>query len=271
MNIVIYTSLTRSSFDEYNITQLLAGRPQHNYSFVILNTRPRQVSLLNKFKRLIVSLRDGANELQKDLKTLDELIYKKCTGFNLKDYDTHYVEAVNGEKTEDIIRGLNPDIIVQAGAGILKKNIFSIASKGTLNVHHGLAPEIRGIKSTFWCLYYGLTDLIGVTCHLIDENLDTGNIISQHKYEYQPGDSYVKIQESLCIEGAKLLLHSVDALENYSSLNYKETEVKSFYFGSVNYPDYNALKKGKFSPVKDNERASLKTKKKIKKVLIPEN
>lgn len=271
MNIVIYTSLNQSSFDEFNISQLIKARPEHNYSIVVLKTKQHQISFINRIKRMLVSLRDGRNELQRDIVLLDKVISQKVSGFSLTDFPTYYVDALNDSATEDLIKGLNPDIIVQAGAGILKENIFSIARKGTLNVHHGLAPEVRGIKSTFWCLYYGLTDLIGVTCHLIDKNLDTGNIITQYKYNYQSGDTFLKIQEDLCINGAELLVKAIDILGTYSSLEFKESEIESFYFGSVNYINYNELKKRGFRSVKPNELSSLKTKLKAKRILIPKD
>jgi methionyl-tRNA formyltransferase len=220
---------------------------------------------------MLVAIRDGRNELQKDLSALDKVISQKTLGFNIYDYATYYVDALNDSNTETLIRSLKPHIIVQAGAGILKENIFIIARKGTLNVHHGLAPEVRGIKSTFWCLYYGLTDLIGVTCHLIDQNLDTGNIISQYKYDYQHGDTFLKIQEDLCEKGAQLLVKAIDVLGNYSSLEFQESEINSFYFGSVNYINYNELKKREFRAVKSNDVSSLRTKLKVKRILIPKD
>ena len=105
--------------------------------------------------------------------------------------------------------------------------MFSLSKFGTINLHHGYCPEIRGMNSTFWCLCYGLTNLIGVTCHLIDEGIDTGPIIRQYNYKYNLGDSYFKIQHHLITKGADLLLDSIETLQsNKGKLAFKKVEVK---------------------------------------------
>lgn len=266
MNIVIYTSSVKGAFNDYNIYRLLKDRPEHNYAFVEVK-REVSVSLWLKFKRFVVTLRDGKDLWERDLRRLDNVIRKKIDAGLPENCKTHFVDSVNGPESEALLKELKPDIILQAGAGILKKNIFSIAKRATINVHHGFAPEIRGVASTFWCLYYGLTDLIGVTCHEIDETLDTGAVITQFKYPYSTGDSFLKIQETLCLKGADILLEAVDLYDQNAEFTYKSEEKKSYYFSNVHYVQYNLLKKNGFLPLKASEVGSLKTKMKPKTLI----
>jgi methionyl-tRNA formyltransferase len=270
MHIVIYTSDSRSSSDNYNISHLLNQRKNHKFSFVIVKKKVVPVSLWLRFKRFIVDVRDGKNHWVDDLEALNKKINTRTLSFDLGNFDTYYVHSVNDSESENIITQLQPDIILQAGAGILKNNVFSLAKKATINVHHGLAPDIRGIKSTFWCLYYGLTDLIGVTCHKIDKNLDTGAILSQYRYPYTLGDSFLKVQEVLCQKGLELLIEALDIIDAHTIFESVTEEVTSYYFSNVDRSDYNALKANGFLAVKQNEIANLKTKKKIKTIIKPE-
>ncbi|MBV8232444.1 MAG: hypothetical protein JO329_20880 [Planctomycetaceae bacterium] len=44
---------------------------------------------------------------------------------------------------------------------------------GTLNLHHGIAPSIRGMNSIYWALWEGRPEWIGSTVHFIDKGIDT--------------------------------------------------------------------------------------------------
>ena len=68
----------------------------------------------------------------------------------LDNYPIHYVSTINGPDAEQTICNLEPDVIIQAGAGILRPQIFQLARLGTINLHHGIAPLIRGMDSIYW-------------------------------------------------------------------------------------------------------------------------
>jgi folate-dependent phosphoribosylglycinamide formyltransferase PurN len=262
MRILIYTSEKMGSFNAYNISRLVSDRPDHRYKFVFVKRKVERISLIQKIKVFLVELRDGKNYWKRDLNELERTIHKKIKITSYTGFDIDYVEEVNDIRSIKIINDFNPDIILQAGAGILKKEIFSLSRIATLNVHHGYSPEIRGIKSTFWCLYYGLTDLIGVTCHIVDETLDTGGVIYQYRYNYSRNDSFIKIQEVLCEKGAELLVKSIDLFEKSSKPEMRKKEVNSYYFGDVDYRQYNELRKNGFLSVENPGK--LKTKSKVK-------
>ena len=80
-------------------------------------------------------------------------------------------------------------------------------------MHAGVCPEVRGVHSTLWCLYYGMTDRLGATCHLIDATLDTGNLLGQYRYPYSVGDRYCDIQFHILKEGAELVSQALMRLQ----------------------------------------------------------
>ncbi len=79
------------------------------------------------------------------------------------------------EDAQTKIRKLNPDVLVQAGVGILRKGLLDIPSIGTLNVHMSILPLYRGMNVGEWAAFNGHRN--GCTVHLIDEGIDTGDVL----------------------------------------------------------------------------------------------
>jgi hypothetical protein len=94
-----------------------------------------------------------------------------------------WVSSVNGPQAVEVLRSLCPAIIVQAGAGILRPCVFQIPALGALNLHHGIAPQIRGMESIYWGLWERRPEWIGSTVHFIDEGLDTGAPLAYFRVE----------------------------------------------------------------------------------------
>ncbi len=60
------------------------------------------------------------------------------------------------------------------GANILSKEC--IRNKIIINCHPGLIPSCRGLDSFKWSIYH--MKPLGITLHIIDENIDSGKILS---------------------------------------------------------------------------------------------
>ena len=67
------------------------------------------------------------------------------------------------------------DIILIGGSGILKKELCD--SKKIINAHPGYLPNVRGLDAYKWAVYEGQP--IGVTTHIIDENVDAGILLER--------------------------------------------------------------------------------------------
>lgn len=89
-----------------------------------------------------------------------------------------WVSSVNGDDALTTMSALRPDVIIQAGAGILRRKVFSCARICTLNMHHGIAPLIRGMSSIYWALWEREPAWIGATVHMIDDGIDTGDVLA---------------------------------------------------------------------------------------------
>lgn len=89
--------------------------------------------------------------------------------------DLVQVDGLDTDLAVTTVAALAPDLAIHAGAGILRKPILDIPRLGTLNAHMGLLPAYRGMNVAEWARLLG--DPVGVTVHLIDTGIDTGDIL----------------------------------------------------------------------------------------------
>ncbi|GIH75669.1 methionyl-tRNA formyltransferase [Planobispora longispora] len=66
--------------------------------------------------------------------------------------------------------------------------IFNLPRHGTLNVHDSLLPAYAGFSPLIWALINGETE-VGLTAHMMDEELDAGDIVLQRAVPVGPGDT----------------------------------------------------------------------------------
>jgi folate-dependent phosphoribosylglycinamide formyltransferase PurN len=88
------------------------------------------------------------------------------------------VETLTSPAALEAVAALSPDLLVHAGAGIIRLPLLRLSRLGMVNAHMGLLPFYRGMNVTEWAAFNG--DPIGCTVHLIDQGIDTGDIVVVH-------------------------------------------------------------------------------------------
>ena len=116
------------------------------------------------------------------------------------------------------LRSLAPDgIIVVAYGQILSREILQMPSKGCINVHASLLPSYRGAAPIHWAVMKGETRT-GVTTMLMDEGLDTGDILLKREVLISDEATTGEIHDKLAVLGGELLIDTLKELE-VGSLN----------------------------------------------------
>jgi methionyl-tRNA formyltransferase len=114
-------------------------------------------------------------------------------------------DSVRTPEFEAAIRALAPDLIVTAAYGkILPKNILDLPPRGCLNIHASLLPAYRGAAPIQGCLIRGETET-GVTFMLMDEGMDTGDILLQVRLPIGDDMDAEQLGNQLAGLGAELL------------------------------------------------------------------
>ncbi|MEO3749144.1 methionyl-tRNA formyltransferase [Streptomyces sp. B6B3] len=87
------------------------------------------------------------------------------------------------------LRDADPEIIVANNWRTwLPPEIFDLPPHGTLNVHDSLLPAYAGFSPLIWALINGEPE-VGVTAHLMNAELDAGDIVLQRAVPVGPTDT----------------------------------------------------------------------------------
>ena len=124
-------------------------------------------------------------------------------------------DKLKDEDFVNTIQSLNPDLMVVVAFRMLPKIIWQIPKIGTFNLHASLLPQYRGAAPINHAIINGET-VTGNTTFLIDEKIDTGNILLQDKVEISDTDTAGTLHDKLMNKGANLVLETVNKLENNS-------------------------------------------------------
>lgn len=100
--------------------------------------------------------------------------------------------VVRNRPDEDVARalkGVEPDIIVANNWRTwIPPHIYDLPPYGTLNVHDSLLPAYAGFAPVIWALINGESE-VGVTAHLMNAELDAGDIVLQRAVPVGPHDT----------------------------------------------------------------------------------
>lgn len=96
--------------------------------------------------------------------------------------------SLRDEETIEAVQNLEPDVGVSVLFGyILQPAFLDLFSKGAINLHPAYLPYNRGAYPNVWSIVDETP--AGVTLHRIDEDVDTGDILSQRQVEVRPTDT----------------------------------------------------------------------------------
>ena len=114
----------------------------------------------------------------------------------------------------DQLAKLAPDIIVVVAYGrIIPTALLKLPPLGCVNVHASLLPQYRGAAPIQWALINGEAKT-GITTMMIDEGLDTGDILLTEEVPIHEEDNVYTLGRRLSHAGASLLVKTLKGLEN---------------------------------------------------------
>ena len=154
-------------------------------------------------------------------------------------YNLHVIQPVKVRTVEfvDEIRRFEPDVIVVVAFGrILVKDIIDMPKYGCINVHSSLLPKYRGAAPIQWAVVNG-DKYTGVTTMLMDEGLDTGDILMQETVPIDPDETGGSLFDKLAPVGAKLLVETLKALEEGSVRRTPQNDLESTHVDMIKKED----------------------------------
>ena len=126
------------------------------------------------------------------------------------------------------LKAWKADLFVVVAFRMLPKVVWEIPKLGTFNLHAALLPQYRGAAPINWAVING-EKTTGVTTFMIDDGMDTGNIMYRYDCKIGPDETVGEVHDKLMELGSMLVVNTVEALEE----NNVELRVqKSFIQGS---------------------------------------
>ncbi|HIJ66349.1 MAG TPA: methionyl-tRNA formyltransferase [Candidatus Hydrogenedentes bacterium] len=111
------------------------------------------------------------------------------------------------------LRRVEPDLLLVGGFSIiLKKPILDLPKIGCVNTHSSLLPKHRG-PNPFSAVVLANETESGVTFHVVDEGVDTGDIIEQVRFSLGPRETSFSVHKKACRAAAAHVAQVMDRIE----------------------------------------------------------
>lgn len=142
-------------------------------------------------------------------------------------------DRIRKEEHVAYLREFEADVFVVAAYGqILPKEILEMPRYGCVNVHASLLPQYRGASPIQWAIIDGLKET-GVTTMLMDEGLDTGDMIMKRTVAIAPDETGGSLFDKLSEVGAKLLVETLEALQEGTATFTKQESEQATYTTTI--------------------------------------
>ncbi len=149
---------------------------------------------------------------------LNNIYYKKASSFN----------SVN--LIEDL-RNLKIDIGAFCGGGLLRNRFLDSFSFGVLNCHMGVLPKYRGMDVVEWPFLESENSQVGVTSHLMDKGIDTGDILEIVKVDSDKFENFIELREYLSGVMLELMIKTISSIKkgNFKKQKQSQSDGKQYF------------------------------------------
>jgi methionyl-tRNA formyltransferase len=146
-------------------------------------------------------------------------------------------EKVNEETFLERIKNIHPDLFVVVAYGqILPKALLALPKHGAVNVHGSLLPKYRGAAPIPWAILKG-DEVTGVTTMMMDEVMDTGDILLQTKIPIGGRETGESLHDRMALSGSLLLRETVQGMKTGTVHPLPQDPVLATYAPSIRKED----------------------------------
>ena len=104
--------------------------------------------------------------------------------------EIHNVPSVNSDICRHLLTKFSPRAVFVVSTRMIGKKTLNSVDAPFINYHSGINPAYRGMFGGYFALANGEPENFGATVHLIDEGVDTGEILYQSKVDVAPEDNF---------------------------------------------------------------------------------
>ena len=192
-------------------------------NIVVFTYHPSTLPLLNFLKKA-TNIKVIVLPANRDTKTLSPIVLwaRKHHIAYLK------TENCNGQGIVQKIKKIKPDLnVIFNFPQIFKKDLLKVSP--AINFHPGDLPKYRGAHVLNWAIING-EKRIAVTCHFVDEGIDSGDIIAKKYLNISSIDDIGSLSKKVAQTVPALAKVALKKLDNPGFLGEKQDLEKSTYF-----------------------------------------
>ena len=136
------------------------------------------------------------------------------------------------------LAGMKPDLLVAVGyARILKPPLLAEPRIAPVNFHASLLPAYRGKHPVFWALRHGERSA-GLTAHIMDPHLDTGDILYQVRVRTRRRDTVGTLYSRIMDRSVSLVGRLVSEAAGGRLRPRPQPEAGASYYSSTSEEDF---------------------------------
>jgi methionyl-tRNA formyltransferase len=110
------------------------------------------------------------------------------------------------------LKAFDADVFVVVAFRMLPEVVWKMPAKGTINLHASLLPNYRGAAPINWAIINGESQT-GLTTFFINEAIDCGAILKQHRIDILPGTTAGELHDQMLDPGSDLILETLHAID----------------------------------------------------------
>ena len=136
-------------------------------------------------------------------------------------------DSANSDECLTWLAEENPDVVVLNGTRIVSPAVLGSCGAVFLNTHCGITPAYRGVHGGYWALYQREPENAGVTVHVVDAGIDTGDIIYQALIEVDAHDNFLTYPVKQYVAGIPLMRQALADLAAGCLRTKRRSDLKS--------------------------------------------
>lgn len=114
---------------------------------------------------------------------------------------------------------LKPDVQIVVAFRMMPRQVYSLPTLGTFNLHTSLLPQYRGAAPINWAIINGEKQT-GITTFLLNDKIDCGEILLQQSIDISEQTDFESLYYEMADKGKHLIENTLDLLAkgNYTTI-----------------------------------------------------
>tara|TARA_B100000508_G_scaffold139995_1_gene139618 strand:+ start:3681 stop:4577 length:897 start_codon:yes stop_codon:yes gene_type:complete len=143
--------------------------------------------------------------------------------------EVSWTKNVNHSDWIEKMKAISADLAISMSFNqIVRSELRSLFPLGFINCHAGKLPNYRGRNILNWALINDERE-IGVTCHYIDDGIDTGDIIRQEVFPIDDTDDYATLLKKAIDLCPDVLLKAVEDIKKDTVVRTPQPKLGSYF------------------------------------------